>query len=387
MRLPLPSGLVAGVSLCRRIVRGNGDLVVRIVEMHTVRVTSWSARARLVGSKSRVEFAELAFLAAGATDRVVAAHHVGDGGGFLVAGTFLLAGRTRMLRVVAETVRPAVSHAVDLRALRGSVGADGERRGAWIRNAAGALERESAVIEILGCHLFGALFVGDGEKGAEILPILIGGGTTVPLANVEIKLAGIHEDFATDADERDVRDRVIAGLSDLLALDETLAKRLDAFGWFPREFEFRAVDVQRVLVDLSARSIEVFDQLAGRDLGETEIGVFQRADAIAIDGSDKLLLEGRFCHVAGVDFLEIAVALVANLVDLCRRGACRNDRLRTGVDGSDPVVGSACLSSIRERIVPSDAQDEGSVSKGSITTGGGDSRGIGKELAFQLLEG
>ena len=39
-RLPAPSGLVAGVFLCRRIVGGDGDLAVGIAETRAVRAHS-----------------------------------------------------------------------------------------------------------------------------------------------------------------------------------------------------------------------------------------------------------------------------------------------------------------------------------------------------------
>ena len=43
-----------------------------------------------------------------ATDAVVATHHVVERGFFLVASSFLGAGTTRVLRIVAQAVRPAV---------------------------------------------------------------------------------------------------------------------------------------------------------------------------------------------------------------------------------------------------------------------------------------
>ena len=147
---------------------------------------------------------------------------------------------TRVVRVVAQAVRPAV--------VLGAGCFVGERRrrrvDARLRRSDRGRCRRAADGGEGALHLSDGLFlqaalVGFGEVRLQVGPGALSERLGVPFAEVEREDTRVLELVVVDADERDVGDRIAAFLSNSLRVGGLLPDLLERFHWFPR-FSLRA---------------------------------------------------------------------------------------------------------------------------------------------------
>ena len=318
------------------------------------------------------------------TDSIVTALHVENGRVFFVTFRLLGAGETGVILVEAESMCPAV---VELLPFAFGVADENTRDSDGGRFGTGNSAKGGSNVEIshggIGLcklatgHLLDAIGIGGGKGRLEIFQCFVGGRKFVPITDIEWEETGLVEQFAVDAQEGGIGDRIPTSRGNALALSATFPQGFHGFSRFPWFLEVVHVDGKRIGIKSGVGGLQVIEELHNRDIGKAKQVVFQGGDVLLGNGLDELLLEFLVAAVIGVPVLGITVPNTNRLSDL--GSSSGSVGVRTRVDHR-----VECNSTGRAGNVTGVSEDKNGVTEDPISTIGGDGDRVLKELPFEF---